>query len=472
MSSTHSYSLSAVPRFRTLRSPDRDTFGPDVARVSAVLGTPPLPWQSLVLDTACELLADGTPAYRTVVVTVPRQQGKTAGLLLPLAVHRALAWWRPQRILYTAQDRNHAREKWGEQVELLDRSPLRRLYQVRRSNGSEAIRWRTGSVHGITAPTETAGHGFTLDLGLIDEAWAQTDDRLVQAFRPAMLTRRDAQLWIVSTAGTDESTFLRERVEDGRARAEAGDREGLAYFEWSAPDDAAVDDPEVWRATMPALGALISEETLRADLAAMDEPEFGRAYLNRWAAGGAPVLTAGEWAACADPRSSITGAPAFGIDVAPDRSSAAIAAAGGAKGLRVHVELVERRAGTDWVAGRVAELAERWRPRAVALDPGGPAGSLVTDLSRLPSVPTLVALTGRQYAAACGALFDDVRSGRLVHRGQPALDDAAIAARRRTIGDAWAWARPAVGVDPAPLIAATIARWAWNVAPSGELRIY
>ena len=118
-------------------------------RVGALLGAPPLPWQRLVMDTALEVDPDGRPAYREVRVTVPRQQGKTGGLLLPVMVHRALGGVdpRPQRILYTAQDRNHAREKWSEQVELLDRSPVRRLYTVRRSNGSEAIRWRTGSTH-------------------------------------------------------------------------------------------------------------------------------------------------------------------------------------------------------------------------------------------------------------------------------------------------------------------------------------
>ena len=295
----------APPRFATPRSPDRPTLGEAVARVGALLGAPPLAWQRLVMDTALELDPDGRPAYREVRVTVPRQQGKTGGLVLPVIVHRALGGvdGRAQRILYTAQDRNHAREKWSEQVELLDRSPLRRLYTVRRSNGSESIRWRTGSTHGITASGEKSGHGFTLDLGVIDEAFAQVDDRLVQAFRPAMLTRPWAQLWVVSTAGTDESAFLRERVDDGRARVEAGERTGVAYFEWSAPDDADPDDPATWRAAMPALGTLIDEETVAADHAAMDSGEFARAYLNRWSPGGVPVFSLAEWVACHDPSS-------------------------------------------------------------------------------------------------------------------------------------------------------------------------
>jgi hypothetical protein len=439
-----------------------------------MLGAPPLAWQRLVLDTALELAPDGRPAYREVRVTVPRQQGKTAGLILPVIVHRALGGVdpRPQRILYTAQDRNHAREKWSEQVELLDRSPLRRLYTTRRSNGSESVRWRTGSTYGITASGETSGHGFTLDLGAIDEAFAQIDDRLVQAFRPAMLTRPAAQLWIVSTAGTDESAFLRERVDDGRARVEAGERSGVAYFEWSAPDDADPDDPGTWAAAMPALGTLIDEETVAADHAAMDAGEFARAYLNRWSAGGLPVFSLADWSACLDPGSGSTDAPAFGVDVSPDRSHASIAAASSRHDGRIALELVDRRSGTDWLVGRLAELLERWHPVAVTVDPAGPAGSLVTDLTRLPRIPPLVLVTARQYAAACGALYDDVSTRRIAHRGQPALDDAVVAARRRTQGDAWAWARPSTGVDPSPLIAATLARWGWSTAPRLEPTIY
>lgn len=439
-----------------------------------MLGAPPLAWQRTVLDVALELEPDGRPAYREVRVTVPRQQGKTRGLLLPVIVHRALGGVDPraQRILYTAQDRNHAREKWTEQVEELDRSPLRRLYTVRRSNGSESVRWRTGSTHQITASGEKSGHGFTLDLGVIDEAFAQVDDRLVQAFRPAMVTRPWAQLWIVSTAGTDESTFLRERVDDGRARVEAGERSGVAYFEWSAPDDADADDPATWAAAMPALGTLIDLDTIRADRAAMDEGEFARAYLNRWSPGGTPVFSLADWVACADPGSSASSAPAFGVDVSPDRSHASIAAAATRPDGRIHLELVERRTGTDWIVGRVAELLERWSPPALTLDPSGPAGSLVTDLTRLPRVPPLVLVTARQYAAACGALFDDVATRRIVHRSQPALDDAVVAARRRSSGDAWSWARPTGGVDPSPLIAATLARWGWSTAPRLEAVVY
>jgi hypothetical protein len=468
-SSIDSLPVFALPRWATPRSPERPSWGGRIGRIAAILGTPLMPWQQVVADVAGEHDERGVPFYREVRITVPRQQGKTT-LILAVAVDRCLAFDRPQRVMYTAQDRNHARDKWQEQVEIIERSPLRRLVRVRRSNGSERATFRTGSVLGITASGDKSGHGFTLDEAFIDEAFAQTDDRLIQGFRPAMVTRRDAQLWILSTAGTEDSVFLRERVDDGRARVEADERSGVAYFEWSAPDDAAIDDPETWRATMPALGVTISLDTVAADFRTMDAGEFSRAYLNRWAPKGIPVFALASWLACLEPTSSIAGSLAFGIDVAPDRGSASIAAAGGRADGLVHVELTDRRPGVDWISARIVELVDRWRPVGVAIDPAAPAGSLIPELmtARVP----LVFCTGRAFGQACGALFDDVGAGRLRHRGQPALDDAVIGARRRSLGDAWAWARSADAADPAPLIAATLARWSWSTAPALSPAIY
>jgi hypothetical protein len=48
-----------------------------------------------------------------------------------------------------------------------------------------------------------------------------------------------------------------------------------------------------------------------------------------------------------------------------------------------------------------------------------------------------------------------------------------VAARKRAIGDAWVWARPEnAAIDPAPLIAATLARYAWSTVPRVVPSIY
>ena len=131
-----------------------------------------------------------------------RQQGKTVDLLA-MMIARALR--RPgTQIAYTAQTRLDARHRlldvWWPMIE---RSKLRRFIDVRRGSGSEAYLFRNGSMLGLVSGTQTSGHGDNLDLGVIDEAWAQQDDHLEQAMRPAMMTR-DAQLWVVSRGGDGE----------------------------------------------------------------------------------------------------------------------------------------------------------------------------------------------------------------------------------------------------------------------------
>src|SRR5215217_7263151 len=103
------------PRWASPRSPDRQTLGPRVAEVADLLGTPLMPWQRHVADVALELDPEtGLLAYREVILTVPRQSGKTT-LLLAVMTHRALGFGQRQRVLYTAQTRNDARKKWEDE---------------------------------------------------------------------------------------------------------------------------------------------------------------------------------------------------------------------------------------------------------------------------------------------------------------------------------------------------------------------
>jgi phage terminase large subunit-like protein len=432
------------------------------------MGQPLMPWQRQVVNVAGELLEDGTPAYREVRVTVPRQSGKTT-VILVVELDRALNWGARQRCLYAAQDRNNSRAKWEEQADMLSATPLRRLFTVRRQTGLE--RWvfkSTASTVGITASGESSGHGQTLDLGIIDEAFAQRDERLAQAFRPAMLTRPNAQMWVVSTMGTDESFFLHDRVDDGRARVEAGENSGVCYFEWSAGDDDDPDDPRTWWGCMPALGHTVTEKVIRADHDAMEPGEFARAYLNRRASGGRPVIDPVSWAACRDSRSQLGGVPCFSVDITPDRTAASIGVAGWRPDGSRHIEVVDHRPNTDWLVERLHALQRRWQPWPVIVDPGSPAGALLVDLAA--AGVTTETVSAREYAHACGQLFDAVVDGKIRHLEQPVLNLAVMAARKRPLGDAWAWARK-TGGDISPLVAVTLAHYGLVKSGTGNAQI-
>jgi phage terminase large subunit-like protein len=164
----------------------------------------------------------------------------------------------------------------------LARSPYAGRLKLFRGFGAETVAVDNGSTLQLLSATESSGHGETTDLVIVDEAWVHQDARIEQAVRPTMATRKEAQLWAMSTAGTGRSVWWRKKLEAGRAAVEMGVSDGLACFEWSAPDGANAADEDVWQACMPALGRLIDLQTVRADLHNMDLVEFARAFLNLW----------------------------------------------------------------------------------------------------------------------------------------------------------------------------------------------
>jgi phage terminase large subunit-like protein len=270
---------SCAPRFATPRT-GRRTLGPQVAAVAKRIGLDLLPWQRLVLSTALEQ-SRGRPAYRDVLVSVPRQSGKST-LVLALVAWR-LAERPGSRILYGAQTRVAARQKmlatWWPR---LAASPLGADLKLFRGFGNETIEHANGSVLQLLSAAESAGHGETCDLVVVDEAWVHADSRVEQSVRPTMATRKAAQLWAVSTAGTARSAWWRDKLDAGIAAAQMGVTDGLACFDWSAADGANPADPQTWAACMPALGRLVDVATIRADLANMGVAEFKRAFCNLW----------------------------------------------------------------------------------------------------------------------------------------------------------------------------------------------
>lgn len=427
---------------------------------------PLMPWQQHVLDVALEIDArTGKLAYRDVTLTVPRQSGKTT-LVLVLILLRALGAPR-QQIRYTAQTGADARKKWMDDwLPILEPSSFNRFFRARLTNGHEALLFKNGSHQGLVATTKKTGHGGTIDLGILDEAFAHADARLEQALKPAMITRPQPQLWVISTAGTpDDSPYLWGKVETGRELSEQGVNSGVAYFEWSAEEDRDPADPETWWSCMPALGHTVTDEAVAADFGSMELNEFERAYLNRWkTASHDPVIPLVHWMALVDRSSEAVDPVAFAFDVAPDRSTAAISVAGVRSDGLMHVEVVDHRRGTQWVAPRLVELVAKHECIGVWCDTAGPAAALLSAMEREGVDVTTIG--AQEHARACGVLFDAVVDESVRHRGDPELIHALEGAAIRTLTDAWAWRRTASNADICPLVAATLALWGATSAAS------
>jgi phage terminase large subunit-like protein len=425
------------------------------------MGLELMPWQRQVVEVATEYdPATGIPHYRELMVSTPRQSGKST-LILALLLDRCLAWGSPQACVWTGQDGTSIRKKWlQELVPQLERSELAPMIrQVRRANGSEGVEWHTGSRIELLPSSETAGHGMVIDLAVLDEIFADTDNRREAALLPAMATRAEAQMLVCSTAGTGASTVFNRKVRAGRNAVAEDLDNGLAYFEWSAPDGWDPADEESWWTFMPALGHTITPAVIRQARQTLEEEpgEFVRAFGNRPMLDGSDVFPDVIWQRCVSYSAEPSGDLVIAVDVSPDRDTAAIAVAGGGV-----VELVDYRGGTpSWVVARAAELSDRYGA-PVRFDGRGPAAGLegIGELKRGQPMKSSEVLD------ACAAFFDAVADEHIEIRQDDALDAASRGCVKKSVGDMYCWSRKASRRDVTPLYAATLALFGPDSKPS------
>lgn len=452
----------------------------DVAvELAAAAGIALEPWQADGLDLMLGYRSDGKWAAFEHAELIPRQCGKTQTVIV-----RALTGFLllgEHRILWSAHQYRTAMESFASMKRFL----LALGHEVRQNvididgvhvkvnntNGDESFeRLDTGAVLKLIARSKGSARGFSGDLQVIDEAFAYTAAQQ-EAQMPTQTARPNPQIVYASSPPLDR--WSGEVLFALRARALAGD-DALGYRDWGLALDleqltrmgptersAFLDDRANWAAANPALGlGRVSEESIGRNRRSMTEEGFARECLGCWpvpaAEGG--QLPKASWQACLDQDSVPERCEVVAVDAALDRSSAVLVLAGRREVDDLpHVEVIDQRAGMEWVRARCVELAATHGCEFV-VDPTGPAGPLAPDL--LDAGLVVRRPDGREWVAACAALYDAVIEGRLRHRGQPQLDDAVAVARRRDVGDgAWAWARRRSGGDISALAAATGALW-------------
>lgn len=464
-------------------------FAEDVIRITL------LPWQKWLLVHMLEQLPDGRLRYRTVVLLMARQNGKST-LSQVLALWFLYVWGAPL-VIGTAQDLDMAEEIWQGAVDLVEETPeLNALKRhVFRVNGKKQLVLQSGERYKVRAANRRSGRGLTGDLVLLDELREHQSWDAWSAISKTTMAREDALVFALSNAGDATSVVLRYLRKlahaslgdpDGIIKADEADptyadlgpdedvdvdEDSLGLFEWSAPPESGLRDRESWGQANPAMGHTISERTIAS--AARTDPEwvFRTEVLCQWSEGTLEgPFPAGSWEACADTESvRAPDAPlALCVDVSWDRSQSYVGLASFRPDGLAHIEVIARRAGTDWITDwlRSSERSPEVLAAAVAVQArGAPVSSLIPELqaAKVPVVEwggiALGQATGEFYDRVRSAIGEGAGSSGLRHRNQPLLNVAAATASTRPIQDAWLWDRRRSPTDVAPLIAVTGALW-------------
>lgn len=441
---------------RLLSVPPRaSTAGDDAVDLAASAGLILDPWQQLVLREALGERSDGAWAAFEVCLIVPRQNGKgsvlealeLAALFLPDEDAP------PPLILHSAHEFKTSAEHFRRMRDLIEGAPhlSSRVRIVRTAAGSEAIELHSGARLRFVTRTGGSGRGFSADLIVIDEAYNLTAEAMA-AVLPTMSARPNPQVWYTSSAGMASSDQL-ERV---RERGLKGHDPSLAFFEWSAPDGADLDDRAVWAASNPALNIRIPEHFVAAERAALPDEQFARERCGIWADKDrlGAALDLEVWASLGDPSAERGATPCFGIATAPDRSWSAIAVAWRRPDGLAQVMLADYRPGDAWLEGRKAELLATW------------GGSVAVSLRGLAGVEKAA-----DAAVAHNALASLVDGRGLRHGNEPALNTAVRSARWRPMGDSRVLDRKG-SADISPLDAAALAVHGVLVHPPADPGVY
>lgn len=460
------------PKCATQRNPNRRTIGARQALIAEGLGKPFMPWQRYVADVAGELDDDGGLFYEIVIVTVPRQSGKTT-LYGPVQIDRC-ALNPDAKTFYTAQTGKDARSRFSDLVKLVQRSPLGEVVKVRYSAGDEGIIFPNGAALKIFAPTESAIHGETPPLVGFDEFWEYDeplgDAMLEDAVMPAQITLTgNRQVWLFSTAGTALSSFMRKWVERGRKAAKGeGDYPRLAFFEWGLADGANPYDPANW-VFHPALGWTITLDDLAQAAKNTSRGKWLRSYCNTWTTAENLVMPIEDWDKLtmhdetpAPRRSEI----AVTYEVAPDGETASVMGTWRDADGALHTRVIHTAPGTQWLVAYMVNIIDTWKPLVVGADDGGETRAITDELRRHydDEDGTLIKTIGaRDFGTACVQLLADARQHKtLRHDGSKTLRTALAHLALRRFGDLTRFSRSDSTGPIAALIAAAVGMWLYD----------
>lgn len=440
-------------------------------------GLDPFDWQINVLEAWLGVDAQGNWAAPTCGLSVPRQNGKTLGVVGARINYGMLV--KGESVVYTAHLQKTATETFEELVSFYETPKMKkRVKDIKRALGREEIKLKNGARIKFLARTRNGGRGQHGDLLIFDEA-QELDSKQQASFTFAISASKNPQTLYLGTP--PDQTMTATVFRNIRNRAIKRKNKKTAWFEWSishVPED--ISQSEYWYMTNPSLGITIKPSTIEAEVEQMDDEEFARERLGWWDENeyGNSVVSKDDWNECLTldpPKPSDNEKLAVGIKFTADGSSVAVSIAS-KQDSRVYVECIDyagMNKGIGWLANWLIERQNKLA--MVFIDGRSNTGSLVAKLNeyKYPQKGFKV-MTTADVVAASSMFVNAINEHELEHSEQPLLDESVCFATRRKIGNDGGWGLGNGRVDCAPAESASFAYMAVMTTkrnPNRKMRI-
>jgi phage terminase large subunit-like protein len=409
---------SIEPRIHTplLNAPSK---AQEVADLATKIGLPLVPWQRWVLDDLLSIDDAQNWRKKTALVLVARQNGKTHLARMLILSHLFL--WGSKNVLGMSSNRNMALDTFRQVAYTIEDNQFLKdqVRQIRLANGQESITLLNGARYEIAAATRDAPRGKTADFLYIDELREWTQESFTAAL-PVTRARPNAMTLMTSNAGDGFSTVLN----DLRERCLSYPPDNLGFYEYSAPQHSKITDRKAWAMANPALGHLITEQTLEESVSTNSIEATKTEMLCMWVDSTVSPWVYGSIEQCSDSSLEIPVGPQtiMAFDIAPTRRSGALVmgqvqngkiAVGLAQLWHSDIAIDEIKMASD-----INEWARKYHPTTICYDKYA-TQTIATRLEQ--SGWRLQDVSGQAFYQACSDLADGLANSRVVHSGQAEL---------------------------------------------------
>lgn len=452
---------SAEPRLYRVNEYD-DTIGDIALELAPTMGYELLAWQADLVRDMGAIGPGHRWAHPRCAMSIPRQQGKSAVLIVWVAVLAAVAGY---KVLWT--DHNYSttlemlarfRDIFGARPGDLSRGIARwrrELVEVCSQTGQEWMRFRSGGVIQFSTRTKSSRLGFSFDVVVYDEAQELTGVH-TQVINPTTTSgdKHNLQLIYAGTptrAGSFAGVFrgVRSQAWEGGEKAQ-----DLLWLEYGVSEVGDIWDRRRWRKVMPSLGFHADETAIATGMKDMDVLGAAQEYLGYWLPGSSvvPAIDPQDWAAGS---LALADAPApaegdvvcLAACVSADGAECCIAACVRPEEGPCHVELAKIGPMAEGVTDYAEWLAARFkRVAAVVVDGRRDGAEMVRQLESFGVRGKRFSEAGQaDVGEACACLLEATRAGTVTHAAQPQLDAAALNCPRKQAGKSWEFADGADG---------------------------
>lgn len=421
-------------------------------------------WQEDLIDRMLERYPDDHPKfpgrlrYRQIVVSIPRQNGKSVlgailglyGLMLhdpgPYVIGVAKSAEQARiiydRLLYVIQNNASLKRKFAKLTETRG---------IRTADGSGRYE--------IKASRGDSLQGIPVSLGLFDELHIAKPE-VWQSLVNGQATRPNGLLIGITTAGDEQSTLLQRLYELGQKAADGEPTlERFGFFVWEAPESRIPENDDDLKTFLLEANPALREgrfdlDAIIADVRATPPADVIRYRFNRFVASSSAFIPSEAWRRCTTTDEFPTGvAPVFVIDRTPDWQYASITAAA-KSGAKTYLDLV---------ASLVRPTLEQLVELCVRLSSHGPSAYVVDGYSlrdlgeelKRRGLPVIIA-TQADVMNGSALFYSKVIQHRVEHPGHALLSMQIPRTVRKNVGDGFRISRKDSSIEIDAVVGAVL----------------